>query len=289
MHDSIRQLAPSEFPVLLREIADPPSVLYLRGTLPEEDQKFLCVVGSREVTAYGKAVCEKIIRELAGSPIVIVSGLALGIDAIAHQAALHAGLTTIAVPGSGLSNSVLYPRTNVHLAHEILSRGGALLSEFEPDFRATPYGFPQRNRIMAGLSHAILVIEAKEESGTLITARLATDYNRDVFTVPGSIFHPSSFGPHMLLRHGAALVRCGDDVREALGLATPEKIMQDFSRLSKREQEVLTLLENPKPRDVLIETLGIPAREANVLIAGLELKGIVVERMGAIHIASSTY
>ena len=148
----------SEFPALLREIPDPPEQLFIRGTYPSEDYIFLCVVGSRKYTPYGKSACQSLLSGLRGYPIAIVSGLALGIDAIAHEAALTAGLPTVAVPGSGLQDSVLYPRTNFGLAQRILKAGGALLSEFPPEHEARPENFPQRNRIMAGLSHATLVI-----------------------------------------------------------------------------------------------------------------------------------
>src|SRR3989344_2642579 len=184
----LAQLTPNLFPRRLREIPDPTEKIYLKGTLPSEDHKWLCVVGSRKYSSYGKEVCEKLIEGLRGYPVVIVSGLALGMDAIAHRAALSAKLHCVAVPGSGLDPSVLYPATNRRLADEILKAGGVLLSEFEPNFRATAWSFPQRNRIMAGLSDAVLVIEAEKRSGTLITARLATAYHRDVFTIPGSIF-----------------------------------------------------------------------------------------------------
>src|SRR5574344_927429 len=199
----IEILENENIPEMLREIPDCPDKLYIKGKLPSQDSKLLCVVGSRKYTSYGKDVCEKLISGLRGYDITIVSGLALGIDSIAHKTALDSGLKTIAVPGSGLDESVLYPSTHKQLAEKILENGGALISEFEPNFRATPYSFPQRNRIMAGISHAVLVIEAETKSGTLITSKFATEYNRDVLTVPGSIFSKNSEGPNMLIRLGA--------------------------------------------------------------------------------------
>ncbi len=181
-------LTPEYFPEKLKQIPDAPKKLYVEGVLPSEDTKILAVVGARKHTPYGKEACEKLIAGLAGYDICIVSGLALGIDAVAHKAALDAGLKTIAVPGSGLDRSVLYPITNKRLAEEILHAGGALLSEFEPKTIAAPWTFPQRNRIMAGLADAVLVVEAELQSGTLITSKYATEYNRDVLAVPGSIF-----------------------------------------------------------------------------------------------------
>ena len=190
--------------------------------MPKGDAKFLCVVGSRKYTDYGKEACQKLIAGLRGHNIVIVSGLALGIDGIAHRAALDAGLTTIAIPGSGLNPSVLYPSSNRQLAEKIIESGGALISEFEPMFKATTYSFPQRNRIMAGISHATLIIEAEIKSGTLITSRLATEYNRDVATVPGSIFSKTSEGPNMLLRLGATPVSSSAHILETLGFKIEE-------------------------------------------------------------------
>ena len=185
---NIRKLSEDEFPPRLLEIPEPPEHLWLAGAPLSQETVHLAVVGSRKYSAYGKEACETIIAGLSGYDITIVSGLAIGIDTIAHESALSAGLRTIAVPGSGLDVKILYPRQNVRLAERILNEGGTLLSEFEPGFKATPYSFPMRNRIMAGLAQATLVVEAGEKSGTLITARLATDYNRDVLAIPGSMF-----------------------------------------------------------------------------------------------------
>ena len=217
MSDIIK-LNKEEFPKRLLEIPQPPKQLFVEGILPDENENyFLTVVGSRKCSSYGKEACEKIISELAGHNIVIVSGLAYGIDAIAHKTAMRVGLKTIAVPGSGLSRKVLYPVINRKLAEEILNKGGALFSEFDPEQVATPYTFPQRNRIMAGMSHAILVIEAAEKSGTLITARLAVEYNRDLLIVPGSIFSPNSAGSNRMINLGAAAVSSGKDVLDKTG------------------------------------------------------------------------
>ncbi|MBX4210778.1 DNA-processing protein DprA, partial [Candidatus Parcubacteria bacterium] len=227
MPHTFSTLWPDDFPSRLREIPQTPKKLYIEGTVPNWEHKFLCVVGARAYTPYGKSVTEKIVGGLRGYPIIIVSGLALGIDAVAHKAALDSGLTTVAVPGSGLSPQVLYPSSNRELAKKIVSSGGALVSEFEHEFRATSWAFPQRNRIMAGLSHAVLVIEAEAKSGTLITSRLATDYNRDVLTVPGSILSKNSEGPHLLIKLGATPITSADDVLAALGF---EKTAQVNSR-----------------------------------------------------------
>lgn len=281
--DNAPLLKPEQFPKLLKEIPDPPKQLYIKGELPEGDTKFLCVVGSRRYSPYGKEVCEELISGLSGYDIVIVSGLALGIDSIAHRSALSAGLRTIAIPGSGLNENVLYPSSHRMLAKKIVESGGALISEFEPDAEATVYTFPQRNRIMAGMSHAILVIEAVEKSGTLITARLALDYNRDVLTVPGSIFSKSSFGPHSLIRLGSTPITTSADILEALNIEEGDRKQVSHGPLSKSEQIVLKLLDSPLERDTLISKLNMKISEANVLISLMEIKGLLIERLGEIH------
>jgi DNA processing protein len=274
----------AQLPPLLEEIPDPPKKLFMRGAVPTTDVRFLAVVGSRTYSAYGRRVCEELIRGLRGYPVVIVSGLALGIDGIAHQAALDAGLTTVAVPGSGLDDRVLYPASHRSLARRILGSGGALVSEFEPMWRPRPESFPQRNRIMAGMSHAVLVIEATQRSGTLITSRLATEYNRDVLAVPGPVHAATSRGPHMLLKKGAALVETSMDILEALGIdpSSPETQLHSAD-LSDDERAVLALLTAPLPRQAVLEQLSLSTSQANVVLASLELKGVITERMGMVE------
>ena len=284
----IKKLKLKDFPERLKEINDPPKELYLRGNLPPAGSKWLCVVGSRKYTNYGQEVCEKLISGLAGYPIVIVSGLALGIDGIAHHAALSAGLKTIAVPGSGLSPKVLYPASNLRLSEKILESGGALLSEFEPEFKATPWSFPQRNRIMAGLSDAVLIIEAEIKSGTLITSKMATEYNRDVLAVPGPIFSSTSEGPHMLIRLGATPITSSAQLLEALGFKArngeESGTARNYSDCSPEELKIIELLKNPQTRDDLIQNLKLPASKVNTTLSILELKGLIREFMGEIHL-----
>ncbi len=282
------ELSPDKFPRRLQEIPDPPEKLYLQGTLPSEEHKWLCVVGSRRYTNYGKEVCEKLLGGLRGYPVAIVSGLALGIDALAHRSALAAKLPCVAVPGSGLDPKVLYPSTNRRLADDILKSGGALLSEFEHDFAATAWSFPQRNRIMAGLSDAVLVIEAEQRSGTLITARLATEYNRDVFTVPGSVFSASSAGPHMLIRLGATPITSTENLLQALGFSVAEHSSQNvkqYDDCSPEELRIIEILKEPLARDMLIEKLALPVSRANALLSLLELKGHIKESLGEIRLS----
>ncbi len=175
------------------------------------------LLGRGNIRDTGKIRATCLLIVCAAKNVSIVSGLAIGIDTIAHKAALKAGLHTLAVPGSGLDRKVLYPSVNRTFADTIIEKGGGLLSEFEAEFISTPWAFPKRNRIMAGLSHSILIIEAEKKSGTLITARLATEYNRNVLTVPGSIYSKNSEGPHLLMRLGATPITCPEDLHEALG------------------------------------------------------------------------
>ncbi len=286
MTEDITVIAPADFPPLLREISDPPKQLYVRGTLPSFGHKWLAVVGSRAMTPYGKQACHHLIEGLRGYPIVIVSGLAYGVDAEAHQSALNAGLTTVVVPGSGLDWSVLYPRANVGLAREILKAGGTLLSEFRPEQRAADYTFPQRNRIMAGLSHATLVIEAREKSGSLITAKLVTEYNRELLVVPGSIFSAESKGTHQFLRLGATPITSPEDILIALGITKREgqiSLYELRDDLSDHELRVFEILHTPLPRDELIRALKLPINETNVLLSTMEIKGFIVEELGVVR------
>lgn len=287
MTTTIRQLSPSSFPELLKEIPDAPEHLNMKGVLPAKQCFLLCVVGSRKYSTYGKDVCEKLISGLRGYPISIVSGLALGIDGVAHRAALSAGLHTIAVPGSGLGEEVLYPRSHVNLANKIIEAGGALLSEFEENFKATPYSFPQRNRIMAGMSHGTLVIEAEERSGTLITSRLATEYNREVMTVPASIFSRNASGPHMLIRLGATPITKSEDILDVFNIET-EKGSDDHTlslkHLSEKERDVIQSLQQPLPRNEVLKQLNLPIQEANVLLSAMEIKGLIEESMGEMRV-----
>ena len=282
-HSMIVEELSAELPQLL-EIPQPPNTLYIAGQLPAE-HILLSVVGSRRYTDYGQQCCRELILGLRGKQVAIVSGLAYGIDQIAHHAALDAKLPTIAIPGSGLSLSSLYPRGHTQLAEEIIYAGGCLLSEFENDVKAAPWTFPQRNRIMAGIARAVLVIEAEEKSGTLITARLATEYNRDVLTVPGSIFSASSAGTNFLLRQGATPITSSDDLLQALGLLEENKMFPFPKDFSPEEQEVINLLLiSPLSRDEIAQQLLKKIHEISVTLSILEIKKIVEEKTGLMRL-----
>jgi len=285
----IKKLPKQQFPKALLEIPQPPTDLWIIGDLPtDENLIYLSVVGSRKFTSYGKEACEKIIAGLKGYPIVIVSGFAMGIDTIAHKKAMQMGLKTIVFPGSGLSDEAIHPKTNLHLMKEVIENDGCLISEFEPDFKATYWSFPMRNRLMAGISKAVLIIEAEERSGTLITARLTTEYNRDLLVVPGSIFSTNSNGTNRLLKQGATPITCAEDVLEALGFELPkdeEKQKRLFQDLSPEEKKVIDLLREPVGRDDLIRLMKTPIPTANAMLSVMEIKGLIKEEMGEVRLA----
>ncbi len=286
MSSLIRRLKPREFPAALREIPEPPKTLYISGHLLPSSYIYLCVVGSRRHTSYGRDICEKLIAGLKGYPIVIVSGLAIGIDSLAHRAALRAGLPTMSFPGSGLDPTVLYPRSNAGLAEEIIENGGCLISEYEPHFKSERHVFRARNRLMAGISKATLIIEAEERSGTLITARMALDYNRDVLAVPGSIFSSCSQGPNDLIRQGAMPVTSSRDILEALGFDV-EEVAENKNNAcddcSPEEKKILDLLREPLERDEVIRKSGMNIKDANAVLSSMEIKGMIREESGEIR------
>jgi DNA processing protein len=225
---------------------------------------------------------------LRGYPIGIVSGLALGIDALAHEAALKNNLYTVAVPGSGLDDGVIYPRSNRSLATRILEHGGGLVSEFPPDTPAAPWTFPQRNRIMAGIAPATLMIEANEKSGTLITARMCVDYNRELLVVPGSIFSRSSAGPHQFLKLGATPITCAADILDILQI-TPRTTDMDphtlpIDDLSPEERAILAILIEPSSSDHIMRETGLTAEVVQSTLMLLELKGYIVNSFGTYRV-----
>jgi len=280
----ISDLPQKDFPEGLIYIPQAPKRLRIAGTIPT-DSTFLCVVGSRKYSSYGAEVCEKLITGLKGLPVVIVSGLALGIDSIAHKSALKAGLKTVAFPASGLSVKTIYPRNHLQLAEQIVESGGALISEFDDDFRAALWSFPRRNRLMAGISKAVLIVEAGPKSGTLITARLATEYNRDVFAVPGNISSPLSQGPNMLIRLGATPITKQEDLLEVLGFEQQEGRTKNlFEDLDENERKVAELLIEPLTRDELAERASLPQNQISIILSMLEIKGVVKESGGKIYL-----
>lgn len=274
----------------LLELHDIPEKIYVAGTLPEihidelgrATPRILTVVGSRSYTTYGKLAVEKLVGSLAGSSVIILSGLALGIDAISHQTALKNTILTLGVPGSGLDPKVIYPRNHLSLAEDIIARGGCLLSEFPPDMTAAQWTFPARNRIMAALADAILVIEATEKSGTLITARQALELGRDIGAVPGDIFSDSSFGTNMLIKEGAYMIRNPDDLHDLLHLEKSNKEEQSET-YTMEEKKLLDLLSEPLEKDTLMIRSELSPNIFLMTLSTLEMKGCIQETFGEVR------
>jgi DNA processing protein len=285
MQFPIRQLPANEFPPLMREMSQKPKALYIRGEMPPADYKFLCVVGSRACTPYGRRMTQTIIAGLAPYRIAIVSGLALGIDGEALKAALDVGLPAVAILPSSCDDASIYPRTNHPLAHRILARGGCLLSEDKGPHKAALYDFPKRDRLMAGMSEATLITEAGEKSGTLITARLTLDYNREVLGIPHELGRESGMGVNRLIREGATLVRDADDVLQVLGIKPSDKPTQLAlpNDLTLPEAKVLEALAEARDKDTLIELCELSAQDANIALSSLLLRGLITERLGKIE------
>ena len=286
------------YPQLLREIADPPITLYVKGAWAEcFEGPCVGVVGSRRCSTYGQNVATLLARELAGRGVVIVSGLARGIDAAAHRGALEAGGRTVAVLGTGVDE--IYPRDHKKLAAEILERGGALVSQFPLSTPPIPENFPYRNRIISGLSLGVVLVEAAENSGSLITARLAIEQNREVYAVPGNITSRNSFGTNYLIKSaGAKLVQQWQDVVSefppeiAARILPPELKEEGKARggqppslpadLTQGERAVLKLIPADEPAhiDALAEASGRPVHELAGVLLGLEMRELVRQLPG---------
>ncbi len=279
------EVSPEELFPSLAELPQPPKTLFVRGNADAiKDRSLLVVVGSRSCTSYGKSVCRSLIEGLKGYPIAIVSGLALGIDSVAHEAALDAGLPTVAFPGSGLDWKVLYPAQHKQLAERILKSGGLLVSEYDPYTKAAPWTFPQRNRLMAGAGAFVLVVEAEMKSGTLITARLGTEYNKIVGAVPGAVTSITSEGTNWLLKMGAVPVTSPEDIVRELDLLTEETTAARTTAIASAEEiRLLSLLTEPLTRDQLIDALESDPAAVTILLSSLEIKGLIRESFGTIE------
>lgn len=281
----ITQIDP-DYPSLLRQIPDPPPFFYLYGHLSPE--KFnIAMVGSRRATQYGLTAANRLSYDLASQSVVIVSGMARGIDTAAHKGALSAQGETIAVLGSGLEK--IYPPENKNLFHQIATQG-AVISEFPLLADPEPYHFPIRNRLISGISHGTVVIEAGQKSGSLITARLAAEQNREVFAVPGNIHSHRSTGAHALIKQGAKLVEKADDILEEFNIQIsvknngsimlPKKTQPEIA-LSPEEQFLLNYLEPyPIHMDELIRKIGMDSGKLASLLLQLEIKGVVTQAPG---------
>ena len=275
------------YPELLSHISDPPHTLFIRGSLPKHDLPSIAIVGTRHHTTYGKQVTEDLSYELARKGLGIVSGLALGIDGIAHEAALKAQGITIAVLGSGIDRTTVYPASHQNLAERIIFQGGAIISEYPPGFRPTTYSFPARNRIVAGLTLGTLVTEAPLESGALITTRCALDYNREVMAVPHPITSEAGQGANKLIQRGAALITCAEDVLEVLNIKNIKELIDNRSTLPATPTEATilqTLSKEPVHIDVIIKLTGLSSAIVMSTMTLMEMKGRVRNTGGMMYI-----
>ncbi len=286
----------ADFPPLLKEIADPPIVLYVRGEADMLSRFAVAIVGTRRPTAYGTSVAHRLARDLAERQLVIVSGMARGIDSAAHLGALEAHGKTVAVLGSGAD--VLYPRENRKLAEKIMA-SGALVSEFPLGTSPSPENFPIRNRIISGLSLGVVIVEAAEYSGSLITARLAVEQNREVFAVPGNITTAQSFGPNHLIKQGAKLVDQWMDVIEEFRaevrmqllppveasegqLATPKSASLFEASLTPDQKSVYEVLRSDETLfvDSILGAVGLPPPRVLAALLELEMSGLIRQLPG---------
>ena len=278
----------ADYPALLREIADPPHMLFLRGT-PATDEKSVAIVGSRRDTRYGRTQAKKIARDLASAGVTVVSGLARGIDTAAHEGALEAGGRTVAVLGNGID--AVYPEENKGLAQRIIDSGGAVVTEFPVGAGPLAYHFPIRNRIISGVSAAVLLIEGHAHSGTMITAGYAAEQGREVFALPGAVDAPGSAAPLALLRDGAGICTCAGDILVDMGWMPREPRVEEieFSQarlagLSDVQRKIAELmLEEPRSFEELVNESGIPPETLSAELTLMELDGVTEARAGRIY------
>lgn len=285
MDSTILKISDALYPPLLREIKNPPQLLYCAGDLSLLKTRCVAVVGSRKITAYGRRIAAKVAGRLAACGVTVVSGMAIGIDGISHRSALDAGGKTIAVLGNGLD--VMYPAANRDLKKDIL-RAGLLLSEYPPGTRGTKFTFPQRNRIISGLSEATVVIEAGLNSGSLITAALANEQGRPVYGVPGNIDNVTSLGVNMLIRDGAQPLIAADDLLADLQVDRSAVVQQELKSVTgAEEQQILALLARGSEVtvDQLAAMTGLTAGRINGLVSVLEMKGLVMTALGRVFLA----
>jgi DNA processing protein len=271
-------LRDDEYPPSLRQVADPPPVLFVRGSFVPRDQPAVALVGTRRASPYGISVADRLARDLAAAGITIVSGLAKGVDTAAHQAALDANGRTVAVLGNGLDQ--IYPPENLRLARRIVDNAaGVLVSEFAPGIPPDAVNFPRRNRIISGISMATLIVEAGEKSGALITADFALEQGREVLAVPGPIFNPMSAGTNDLLKQGAAPVTCVDDILRLLNTVYPDQTNQHLARelppLAPHEAAVYeALATEPRHIDEITRAARVAAHQTSAALMTLELGGL---------------
>jgi DNA processing protein len=272
-----------DYPSLLKKIKKPPKELYLKGTLLPNELCF-AIVGTRRFSSYGKQVALDMAGDLAESGLTIVSGLAPGIDTFAHSSVLEREKRTIAVLGTGLDEKSIYPQSNLKLANKIIEKGGALLSEYPPGTKGARFTFPQRNRIISGLSLGVLVVEAKEKSGSLITADYAFSQEKKVFAVPGPIYSSNSKGCHFLIKKGAKLVENSQDILQELNLSGKKNNKEKLSGENEEENIILkNLLEGSLHIDEIIKKTKLQTSIVNKTLTVLEIKNKIRNLGGNIY------
>lgn len=273
------------YPALLREIPAPPPVLYVRGQLLETDAVAVAIVGTRRATAYGRDITYRIAFDLAQAGVTIISGLALGVDGVAHRAALEAGGRTIAVLGSGID--VIYPGEHRDLAKRI-SEQGAIISDYPPGTKPDRFNFPPRNRVISGLSLGVVVTEAPDRSGALLTVNFAAEQGRDAFAVPGPVHAASSAGCLRIIREGATMIRSADDILEDLHIrrtSTPDEPVQSRLPISAEDHQLLShLTGQPQHIDDIAEKASRPVPAVSGHLMMLELQGLVRSTGGGHYI-----
>lgn len=275
-----------DYPDLLANIPDPPDVLFYRGRMKADEGRAVSIVGSRRETRYGRSQAYAVAKDLASQGVTVVSGLARGIDTAAHKGALDAKGRTIAVLGSGLSN--IYPQENIQLAQDIIASGGAVVTELPPNTAPLAFRFPARNRIVSGLSHALLLAEAREKSGTLITVGHALDQGREVFAIPGEVDSPASIIPNRMIREGARLCTSAQDILEDMGWASrqeqPQQLQFPVSALTEVQQQIVdSLVDEAKGFEELMESAHLDAASLNQEITLLELEGVITGMPGKMY------
>lgn len=264
------------YPESLGQLDVPPALLYGRGQIPDLRHS-LSVIGTRKYSSYGKRICSQLISELAEGGMTIISGLALGIDSIAHQACLDGGGVTLGILGGGLDDSVLYPKQNRQLVEHMIAQGGGVISEFPPLTQPRKEYFPIRNRLVAGISSGILVIEAPEKSGTLITVNYGLEQNKDIFAVPGNIDQKTSSGTNYLLKQGAYVVTQAQDIFEVYGVDV-ELEATSLASFSQEQQEIVSLLQDqPCNVEVLSDHLQQDVADILTPLSLLELEGVITQ------------
>jgi DNA processing protein len=278
---SLVTILDQEYPPLLREIYDCPPLLYCRGLPKPPPGQVLAVVGSRQPSAYSQVILPQLLESLSGTETTIVSGLALGIDALSHECALRFKLPTWSFIGSGLDRGSIYPSENLSLCDKIVAAGGVIFSEFPPLTRPERFNFPKRNRLIAGASRAVFVVEAAVKSGALITARCALDQNREVLALPGDINRGQSYGPNQLLREGAVPITSPDDLKEALGLGVETRqclVSSGQCLVSTKNNHIPANL--PLPGLPLPPEIAIPARRIWEILGDKRLSADEIARAG---------